>query len=119
MYEFVSPDAPHIKWLWEILEEFSQDKRVQFVNFVTARSRLPASVDAFVQPFKIISPTGHDRANPDRALFKTQTCFSKLTVPPMTSKAHMRDRLLFSIENAVTMDADVRQSEAEGYSHLR
>lgn len=48
-YEFCSAADPHIVAFWSVLEGFTQAQRAAFVNFVSARSRLPASADAFLQ----------------------------------------------------------------------
>ncbi len=36
-YEFVQPTDQHIVWLWEVLEEMSDEDRVRFIDFCYAR----------------------------------------------------------------------------------
>lgn len=52
-YDGVSATDPHIRIFWEVLEDFSQEERMEFVNFVCARSRLPTSADKFPMSFRI------------------------------------------------------------------
>jgi hypothetical protein len=78
-YEFVSPTSPHVSWFWAALEAMSQEQRRLFLNFVWARSRLPASVDGFSMNFKITSPSGDAAKNPDKYLPTSQVCFFKMT----------------------------------------
>jgi hypothetical protein len=114
IYEFVQPTAPHVQWLWEVLAEESPATREAFVNFVTARSRLPPGVQ-----LKIEMPTGQQRSQPDKFMPQSATCFSVLKLPPYTSKEVLRTRLLYAIHHAATMDADMRASNAEGYEGIR
>ena len=54
--EGVTEDAPHIQYFWGALEQMDQALRANFINFVSARSRLPNSVDEFPMNFKIQGP---------------------------------------------------------------
>jgi hypothetical protein len=48
-YEFVNPSDQHIQWLWEVLEDMSNDDRVKFIMFCYARyARVPAVLCVFV-----------------------------------------------------------------------
>lgn len=118
-YEFCAATDPHIQYFWESLEEMSQEQRRKFINFVAARSRLPTSVDGFDMPFKIEAPSGKAREAPDRHLPKSQTCFFKLSLPKYTGKEICKERLLYAINNATTMDADVMLHGAEGFEGLQ
>lgn len=42
-----------VKWLWNILEEFTDDERVLFMRFVSGRSRLPANLADLSQRFQV------------------------------------------------------------------
>lgn len=118
-YEFVSPSDPHIVAFWEVLTEMSQEQRAAFVNFVSARSRLPSSADAFLMPLKIEAPSGPARDKPDAWLPKSSTCFMKLSLPKYSSKEVLRAKLLTAISHSWNMDADVRLTTAEGYEGLQ
>lgn len=49
---------------------------------------------------------------------RSQTCFFSLSLPQYTSKEILRKRLLYAINNTVTMDADVQLHNADGYYDL-
>ena len=66
-----------------------------FLNFVSARSRLPAKADAFDSPFTIQAATGEARDNPDRSMPLSSTCFFSLKLPAYSTKELMRQRLLY------------------------
>ena len=108
-YEFCNPSQDHITWFWEVLEEFPQEKRREFISFCWARSRLPKSADAFPMPFKIEKPPGQGAIY--NKLPKSQTCFFTLALPPYVSKEQLREKLLLAIENSPTMDADFNETQ--------
>ena len=37
-------DTDEVVWLFEVLEELSQKERIQYLNFVTGRQRLPSNM---------------------------------------------------------------------------
>jgi len=47
-----------VRWLFEILEEWPHDMRVRFLDFVTARKRMPRSIDAWAMPLRIRPMSG-------------------------------------------------------------
>ncbi len=51
----------------------------------------------------------------DGLLLTAQTCASELKLPRYSGKARLRARLLFSIRNAPTLDADLVMHTAEGW----
>lgn len=42
-----------VKWLWNILENFTEAERVLFMRFVSGRSRLPANLADLSQRFQV------------------------------------------------------------------
>lgn len=48
-----SPTDQNVVWLWEILEEFSQEERQKFLRFVWGQSRLPLTSEDFREKFSI------------------------------------------------------------------
>lgn len=42
-----------VKWLWSILESFTENERVLFMRFVSGRSRLPANLADLSQRFQV------------------------------------------------------------------
>mmetsp|Transcript_28394 Transcript_28394/g.27340 ORF Transcript_28394/g.27340 Transcript_28394/m.27340 type:complete len:119 (+) Transcript_28394:220-576(+) len=40
-YQNYSRESAVVKWLWEVLEEFDNSERAEFIQFVTGSSKLP------------------------------------------------------------------------------
>jgi len=117
-YEFVSPSSPHVAWFWSVLESLPQEQRRSFLNFVWARSRLPSSVDGFSMNFKITSPSGEAARSPDKFLPTSQVCFFKMILPKYSSEAVLKEKLIYAIHNALTMQLDFRMDTGEGFEDL-
>jgi hypothetical protein len=112
--EGVHADAEHVKYFWNSLEKLDQDQRSRFINFVSARSRLPPSADEFSMNFKIVEPKPAARENPDSHLPHSQTCFFTLSLPFYSSEKVCFTKLLYAIDNATTMDDDFQNRETWG-----
>jgi hypothetical protein len=112
--EGVHSEAPHVKYFWQSLEKLDQDQRSRFVNFVSARSRLPASADEFAMNFKIVEPKPAAKENPDSHLPHSQTCFFTLSLPFYSCQEVCFKKLLYAIDNATTMDDDFQNRETWG-----
>lgn len=100
-YRDVTDSHQLIGWLWQSLEEFTNEERVLFLRFVSGRSRLPSNPADITQKFQIIKV---DR--PMNGLPTAQTCFFQLRLPPYTSQAILAERLRYSIHNCPSIDMD-------------
>ncbi|XP_051773057.1 probable E3 ubiquitin-protein ligase HERC1 isoform X4 [Ctenopharyngodon idella] len=100
-YRDVTDSHQLIVWLWQSLEEFTNEERVLFLRFVSGRSRLPSNPADITQKFQIIKV---DR--PMNGLPTAQTCFFQLRLPPYTSQAILAERLRYSIHNCPSIDMD-------------
>ena len=107
-------DDPHVVFFWEVLEEMEHEEKIAFVEFVSARTRLPSSADEFPTNFKIqnVNKNGSEQ---DSLLPTTQTCFFSLALPKYSSKEICRKKLVLAIFNSPTMDADFVQRNASGW----
>ncbi len=113
-YSNTSPDAPHIQFFWQVLQELSQEDRRKFVRFAWAQERLPADDQEFqrtqtrmlVKPFMGVT-------NPDATFPKADTCFFNIMLPEYSSISVLRDKLLFAIRNTDSMDADTRPEQQQ------
>tara|TARA_R110002050_G_scaffold196118_2_gene331014 strand:+ start:568 stop:1035 length:468 start_codon:yes stop_codon:yes gene_type:complete len=101
----IDPHSAYIKNFWRVLEEMSLQERKRFLKFVSSRSRLPASPQDWVMPFKIILPQMRMREKPDEAFPYAQTCFFTLSLPEYSTYEIMKSALLKASE-CVEMDAD-------------
>jgi hypothetical protein len=87
-----SLSEPPVTWLFEILSSWSNAKRSLFLEFVRARSRLPAVLDGnALEASRIIIKK--NRQAPVNALPTASTCFGFLNLGPYTSK-QVLERLL-------------------------
>ncbi|XP_066501303.1 probable E3 ubiquitin-protein ligase HERC1 isoform X2 [Hoplias malabaricus] len=100
-YRDITENHQLIVWLWQSLEEFTNEERVLFLRFVSGRSRLPSNPADITQKFQIIKV---DR--PVNGLPTAQTCFFQLRLPPYTSQAVLAERLRYSIHNCPSIDMD-------------
>lgn len=97
-YHNYTKDSPVIKWLWEILHEFSQEERAEFLQFVTGSSKVP--LDGFkalpgmggVHKFQI-----HKSFSDTSRLPTAHTCMNQLDLPEYTSKEILYARLKLAI----------------------
>jgi E3 ubiquitin-protein ligase HERC1 len=53
-YRGIDEKIEVIAWFWEVLESFSNDERIQFLRFVSGRTRLPANPADISQRFQIM-----------------------------------------------------------------
>ncbi|XP_044259648.1 probable E3 ubiquitin-protein ligase HERC1 isoform X3 [Tribolium madens] len=90
-----------VRWLWNILEGFTDAERVLFMRFVSGRSRLPANLADLSQRFQVMKV---DKAV--NGLPTAQTCFFQLRLPPYTSQDIMAERLRYAINNCKSIDMD-------------
>lgn len=97
-YHNYNRDSPIIKWLWEVLYEFSQEERAEFLQFVTGSSKVP--LEGFkalagmsgAQKFQIHkSFTAIDR------LPTAHTCMNQLDLPEYTTKEMVYSRIKLAI----------------------
>lgn len=94
-----------IQWLWEVLEEFNNSERAEFIQFVTGSSKVP--VEGFkalrgnngLQKFQIVK---YALERPDQRLPQAHTCFFQLDLPEYSSKETLRQRILTSIKEGKT-----------------
>lgn len=52
-YRELDENHQMVKWLWAILEGFTNTERVLFMRFVSGRSRLPANMADLSQRFQV------------------------------------------------------------------
>lgn len=52
-YREFDENHQQIQWLWEILENFSNEEKILFLRFVSGRSRLPANLSDISQKFQV------------------------------------------------------------------
>lgn len=85
--------SPQVTWLWECLEDFSQEMLCRFVGFFSGCSCVP--YDGLNPPLMV---TMAEDAS-DAALPRAHTCFNQLVLPRYSSKAVLSERLQYALDN--------------------
>lgn len=102
-YSGCSPLDQTVVYLWEVLEEFSQEDRKAFLRFIWGRTRLPLNKKGNSFHFKIQIL---NKSPPDSYLPVAHTCFFSIEVPRYSTKTIMREKLRYSIYNCNVIDGD-------------
>jgi len=93
------------RWLWQVLEEFTEEEKSLFLRFVWGRSRLPRTIQDFrgrdfvIQILDKFDP-------PDYHLPESYTCFFMLKLPKYSSKYVLREKLSYAIHFCKSIDTD-------------
>uniref|UniRef100_A0A7S4SXW0 HECT-type E3 ubiquitin transferase n=1 Tax=Alexandrium monilatum TaxID=311494 RepID=A0A7S4SXW0_9DINO len=98
IYEGYEQGDPAVGRFWAALESFSQDELRSFLHFTWGRSRLPPEAsDKWGPGFKI------SRAGRSDMLPLAHTCFFQLELPAYDTQEVMKDKLLFAVQNCISM----------------
>uniref|UniRef100_A0A4W3JL23 HECT-type E3 ubiquitin transferase n=1 Tax=Callorhinchus milii TaxID=7868 RepID=A0A4W3JL23_CALMI len=92
-------DTNIVKWFWQAVESFDEERRARLLQFVTGSSRVP------LQGFKALQGAAGPRlftihlidANTDN-LPKAHTCFNRIDIPPYESYEKLYEKLLTAVE---------------------
>ncbi|XP_067162102.1 E3 ubiquitin-protein ligase SMURF1 isoform X7 [Apteryx mantelli] len=95
-------DSNIVKWFWQAVETFDEERRARLLQFVTGSTRVP------LQGFKALQgSTGAAGprlftihlidANTDN-LPKAHTCFNRIDIPPYESYEKLYEKLLTAVE---------------------
>ncbi|KAL4227435.1 putative E3 ubiquitin-protein ligase herc1 [Mactra antiquata] len=100
-YRGIDEQNKMVIWFWKVLESFSNEERIQFLRFVSGRTRMPANPADIPQRFQIISSgRGED------SLPTSQTCFFQLRLPNYSSMDILADKLRYAINHCKSIDMD-------------
>lgn len=118
----LSPDlnenSDKVKWLWEILNEFSDEEKIKFVKFCWAQERLPSTHEEF-QKLQVgfMIKSYMDKTKKD--LFpKADTCFFSIELPEYSCKDIMKKKILQAINlDNVSINADKVVEENINVNH--
>ncbi|KAH8050858.1 ubiquitin-protein transferase [Aureococcus anophagefferens] len=92
------PSQPIIAWFWEVVAEFSAEDRAGLLRFITSCSRPPLLGFKCLNP--LISIHKVQIASDEERLPTAGTCMNLLKLPNYSSKAALKEKLLYSIRNA-------------------
>ncbi len=100
VYGGYTPSSNTVRFLFEVLDEFSAQEKAKFVKFVTSSSRQP------LLGFKELTPKfGIRNAGSDLTRLPTaSTCVNLLKLPDYNDKDLLKQKLLFSINAQAGFD---------------
>ncbi|KAG9343015.1 hypothetical protein JZ751_015233 [Albula glossodonta] len=92
-------DSNIVKWFWQAVESFDEERRGRLLQFVTGSTRVP------LQGFKALQGSAGPRlftihlidANTDN-LPKAHTCFNRIDIPPYETYDKLYEKLLTAVE---------------------
>ncbi|XP_041374032.1 probable E3 ubiquitin-protein ligase HERC1 isoform X2 [Gigantopelta aegis] len=100
-YRGIEENHTVVKWFWAVLESFTNEERIQFLRFISGRTRLPTSPSDMTQRFQIMTS---DRGM--NSLPTSQTCFFQLRLPAYSSQELLAEKLRYAINNCRSIDMD-------------
>jgi hypothetical protein len=97
-YHNYTEESPVIQWFWEVMEEFSNEERAEFLQFVTGSSKVP------LEGFKALQGMGgvqnfqiHKSFTSSERLPTCHTCMNQLDLPEYPDKQTLYKRLKFAV----------------------
>jgi E3 ubiquitin ligase SMURF1/2 len=97
-------ETPLVRWFWDIVKSYDEDKRARLLQFVTGSPRVP------IQGFKALQGVNSEsrlftihlikNGNTDN-LPKSHTCFNRIDLPPYETYDKLRDKLTQAIEETM------------------
>lgn len=97
-------DTPLVKWFWDIVKSYDEDRRARLLQFVTGSPRVP------IQGFKALQGVNSElrlftihliRNACTNNLPKSHTCFNRIDLPPYETYEKLRDKLTQAIEETM------------------
>lgn len=95
-------DSKIVKWFWEVVESFSEERKIRLLQFVTGCPRVP------LQGFKALQGT---TGATDPRLFtinlidtstdnlpQAHTCFNRIDLPPYETKEKLSEKLTQAVD---------------------
>lgn len=97
-------DTPLVRWFWDIVKSYDEDKRARLLQFVTGSPRVP------IQGFKALQGVNSElrlftihliKNGSTDNLPKSHTCFNRIDLPPYETYDKLRDKLTQAIEETM------------------
>ncbi|XP_003424889.1 E3 ubiquitin-protein ligase TRIP12 isoform X4 [Nasonia vitripennis] len=89
-----TPDSRAIRFLYEVMSEYTSEEQRQFVQFVTGSPRLPVGgFKSLTPPLTIVRKTFDVSMKPDEFLPSVMTCVNYLKLPDYSTLDIMREKL--------------------------
>ncbi|CAD7923675.1 unnamed protein product [Amoebophrya sp. A120] len=99
-YTNYTENSDQIKWFWEVMGDFTEEQKAQFLQFVTGTSQVP--LDGFKALIGMRGPQKFSihRAHTTERLPSAHTCFNQLDLPEYTNKQQLKTKLIQAVEMA-------------------
>lgn len=98
-------DHPTIELFWAVLKEMDDKDRREVLRFATSTPRAPLLGFSNLNPrFSIRDSTNDEGRHDLNRLPTSSTCVNQLKLPPYTSKAQMREKLLYAARSGAGFD---------------
>lgn len=91
--EGYTSDSQVVHWLWDVIDEFTDEEKKKFLHFCTGSDRAPISG---LKSTKLVVIKNGDS---DERLPTAHTCFNLFLLPQYSSKENLRERLRKAIEH--------------------
>nr|AAB07514.1 E6-AP-like protein ubiquitin ligase [Schizosaccharomyces pombe]CAA68867.1 ubiquitin--protein ligase [Schizosaccharomyces pombe] len=100
-YRSYSENDQIIKWFWELMDEWSNEKKSRLLQFTTGTSRIPVNGFKDLQGSDGPRKFTIEKAGEPNKLPKAHTCFNRLDLPPYTSKKDLDHKLSIAVEETI------------------
>ncbi|KAK6003157.1 hypothetical protein QM012_001002 [Aureobasidium pullulans] len=94
-YNHYTATSPAVRWFWEVVKAYPQEKQKQLLEFVTASSRVP--VNGAESLIFVIERSDSETS----ALPGSSTCFGTLRLPEYESKEALASKLDIALEHSL------------------
>ncbi|WBW75100.1 HECT-type ubiquitin-protein ligase E3 Pub1 [Schizosaccharomyces osmophilus] len=100
-YRSYSDSDPLIKWFWELMNEWSNEKKSRLLQFTTGTSRIPVNGFKDLQGSDGPRRFTIEKSGESSKLPKAHTCFNRLDLPPYISKHELDHKLSIAVEETI------------------
>ncbi|EPX73840.1 HECT-type ubiquitin-protein ligase E3 Pub1 [Schizosaccharomyces octosporus yFS286] len=90
-----------IKWFWELMNEWSNEKKSRLLQFTTGTSRIPVNGFKDLQGSDGPRRFTIEKSGEASKLPKAHTCFNRLDLPPYVSKQDLDHKLSIAVEETI------------------
>ncbi|KEQ74409.1 hypothetical protein M436DRAFT_44092, partial [Aureobasidium namibiae CBS 147.97] len=94
-YNHYTANSPVVRWFWEVVKAYPQEKQKQLLEFVTASSRVP--VNGAESLVFVVERSDSETS----ALPGSSTCFGTLRLPEYESKEILASKLGIALEHSL------------------
>eukprot|EP00052_Salpingoeca_macrocollata_P020421 m.171547 g.171547 ORF g.171547 m.171547 type:complete len:1020 (-) comp21262_c0_seq1:44-3103(-) len=98
IYKNYSKKDKTVKWFWEAMRAWDNEKRARLLQFVTGSCRLPVGGFAHLMGSNGPQPFCIEKYGTPTSLPRSHTCFNRIDLPPYKSLKDLEEKLTLAIE---------------------